>query len=341
MSLMQTSPALSRPTWVIWSSHALIHLAGVCVIALLMAIPFWSQRTLSLAAQAREAGLTEALLSSQALIHLGLAACFWTMLVLGARWLRETQRERRERALSRRLVRARGSVILETLIVMPVFLLLLFGLAQFAVMNMASMLTTVAAFQATRTVWLWHGEGNDRDDTVRKATIQAATVVAPVIPGEYAGSTTSNAPEHSQNRGIFVASQFPWPVADSGYQGRTIGDRMADEIAGTTPPIDLVAGFDTSAFSHRTVRKLTVGYDSIDVSYDESAESITVTTVYHHLNVFPLVSSLFGDLYERAGREGYHVPITRKLSLQRQRSGPDRSKFPKVTSSNPVAPYLF
>ena len=346
MSNTPTPAASGQARLLLIGARLLVHLGGVVGVALLMALPFVSQRTLSLAAQANASGLHEAIFSFEALIHLGLAACFWTMLALTYAWLRETLRQRAEQrpALTRNIVRARGNVILETLVVFPVFLLLVFGLAQFAVLNIASMLTTVAAFQATRTVWVWEREPIGPDDVERKAVIQAATVVAPVVPGEYAAQPSTSSTEYSQNRGIFVASQFPWPVADSGYQGRDIGDRLADEMAGLNPPIDFVSAIDTAAYSHRTVRKLTSAYGAIDVSFQQDTSTgnkITVTTTYHHLNAFPLVAGLFGESYERSGRTGYHVPIKRVLSLERQRPSPNRSQFPRVTNSNLAAPYLF
>ncbi|WP_164856355.1 TadE/TadG family type IV pilus assembly protein [Lujinxingia sediminis] len=346
MSTSLTPAASGQARLLLNATRILVHLGGVVGVALLMALPFVSQRTLSLASQANASGLHEAVFSIEALIHVGLAACFWAILALSFAWLRETHRQRSEQrpTLTRKVVRARGSVILETLIVFPVFLLLIFGLAQFAVLNIASMLTTVAAFQATRTVWIWEREPIGTDDVERKATIQAATVVAPVVPGEYAAQPSTSSSEYSQNRGIFVASQFPWPVADSGYQGRNIGDRLADEMAGLNPPIDFVSAVDSSSFSHRTVRKLTSAYGSIDVSFEPDAASsslLKVTTTYHHLNAFPLVAGLFGENYERAGREGYHVPIKRVLSIERQRPSPNRAQFPRIVPGNNPGPYIF
>ncbi|TXD35379.1 pilus assembly protein [Lujinxingia vulgaris] len=347
MNLVPTAAVQSRPRLLLGGARILIHLGGIASVALIMALPFVSQRTIGLALQAREAGIHQAIFSLETLVHVGLAACFWAMLYLSWSWFQITRQERKARGPrpSRTIVRARGNVILETLVVFPIFLLLIFGLAQFAVLNIASMLTTVAAFQATRTVWIWEREPVGPDEIERKAVIQAASVVAPVVPGEYAAQPSTSSSDYSENRGIFVASQFPWPVADSGYQGRNIGDRLADEMAGLNPPIDFVSAVDTAAFSHRTVRKLTSAYGSIDVSFEPDAASnslLKVTTTYHHLNAFPLVAGLFGQNYERAGREGYHVPITRVLSIERQRPSPDRTQFPRMLPGGGGAePYLF
>ena len=92
-------------------------------------------------------------LTVTALKHASLGMVVWLtsylLFALGSHRMRQNPR--------RKMKLSRGTVMVETLIIFPVFLLLLFGLLQLSINNIASMLTSYAGFSGTRAVWVWDG----------------------------------------------------------------------------------------------------------------------------------------------------------------------------------------
>src|SRR5690554_1150892 len=171
--------------------------------------------------------------------HLALSALCWALIYLAGRALLKAARPER----SPRLVRAQGAVATETLIVMPVLLLLVFGLAQLAVVNIAGMLANYAAVQAGRAVWVWHPETQPLNDqgarrgvteamVIDHARVQAAAALAPVAPGDHQISGDLGSPAFTRMCGMMMTSQVENPPNDSGRVAQNIGfDSAGNEDA--------------------------------------------------------------------------------------------------------------
>jgi hypothetical protein len=187
------------PKWWTHALQAMGHLTGVAVILSFFALLYVDQNVFA----AIEIGLFHdnfyKLIATPVLLQIGLASCIWAFIVIGFHWVRLTLREQREHQKPLHVLKkARGTILTETLIVLPVFLLLTSGLAQLSINSNASILMGVATFQAGRTSWLWEPE--TRGDNARnnmsgnaaavdeKARIAAATVLTPVVPAEFRGT---------------------------------------------------------------------------------------------------------------------------------------------------------
>lgn len=227
-------------TW--WVDRAMAvncHVFATAVIAVLFALPYVGQASLELLAISVQSDVLawDSLLKVAA--HVGLSACVWALVCAVYRRVRRHWPDRRVAKVST----SSGSVMLETLIAMPVILLLAFGLAQLVVINLASILFNLASFQAARTAWLWQPESsvdgdNSRmgvdDETVEDMVrIQAAAVLTPVAPGDYQ-MLTSVSDRAKKARGMFLGSQSPIPIEDSGKQGIKLGNTVAGMSAASS-----------------------------------------------------------------------------------------------------------
>jgi hypothetical protein len=264
--------------------------------------------------------------------HVGLSALAWSALWWGGRSLRE-----RWEAAPMPRVRL-GTVMIETLVVLPVALMLIFGLAQLAVINTASILMNVASFQATRTAWVWHPEASNSGDNSRMGVteqkvkemvrVQAASVLTPVAPGGYTASAEVSE-EAAQARGMFLGAQSPIPFEDSGNAGRILGDKIA-EMGADNPLVRSQHSFsgavDAASFPVRTARKFTFAYHAvpqaeliIEPGYGADSEpTLEVTLVYYQFCAFPVVNLMFGEQETIGERTGHYVRIERTLTRQAQ-----------------------
>lgn len=306
-----------------WPVRAVAHSAGVMTVAGLMLLPYVSRQTLEIfwTSAQHKAFLQLAWLDTA--LFLGLAACLWALVVI----LFEIVTARRA-PLSRVLRLQRGSVLTETLIVLPIFLLLTFGIAQLAINNIAGMLTNAAVFQAGRTAWLWSSEADARRMGVslnmakEKARVQAAAVLTPVAPGEYVQTLGSGTAEFRQMRGILIGSQVPSFSANTGQIGMTMAPALmlGDNMMSTTETnSSFTRALDTTSWRQRTARKFSFAYQATDVKVTNSGNQINVELTYSHHQGFPLVGKIFGDSYTMiGGRPGYYAKITRHFSMRKQ-----------------------
>lgn len=252
--------------------------------------------------------------------HLALSALCWALIYMAGRTL--VQAAGRER--SPRLVRAQGAVATETLIVMPVLLMLVFGLAQLAVVNIAGMLANYAAVQAGRAVWVWHPETQPlNDESARRgvteamvadhARVQAAAALAPVAPGDHQISGDMGSPAFTRMRGMMMASQVENPPNDSGRIAQDIGfDSATDKDAA------FWRALDGSSFPERTARKMSFAYLATEVEVVDRGEEVGARLTYHHYVAFPLMGGIFGEDATVGGRAGAYSTITREFLLPAQ-----------------------
>jgi hypothetical protein len=296
------------------------HMTGVVVLAALGAALFFDAATLQLCWVVwREGTLASELVATLA-AHLAVAATVWALVaLLWTRWRGQSRQSRRVP----RLMLERGSVFIETLVVFPVALLLIFGLAQLAVVNMAGVFTNLATFQASRAAWLWHGEadrfGVDSSEIEAMARVQAAAVLTPVVPGMSVGvqnDLPTDAEAARRMRGLLVGTQLPVLSNNLDVEGRAYAARSMS--VQQSHGASFVEAFDSDSFRDRSVRKYSLAYQSVDVNWIDAGDEVGVRIEYKHQCVFPLVAGIFGTRDSVAGINGYYVSFERKFMRRPQ-----------------------
>jgi hypothetical protein len=216
-------------------------------------------------------------------VHFGLAAAIWTILFLGVRTLL------RRRAEPRTVKLRRGSVMVETLIVFPVLLLLISGLSQLTLLNVASLLGNLAGYNAGRAVWVWDAQGASDAECEERAIDAAAHAVVPSVPDDFVGAS---------------------------------GTREGD-----APSLNFASAYDTGRdIERRADGKLAFARQSIDIQVIRGVAGAAgpgragAVMTYHFHIAFPWFNYMFGEPAEVGGRRGYFAPIRRNYTLPRQPS---------------------
>lgn len=295
------------------------HLVGVLVVGGLIALPFMSAETmLTMWELSRFTGV-RAVIGIEGFLHLGISACVWALLVILFHAVRPDPRH-----VSRRFRATRGTVLTETLIAMPVALLLTFGLAQLAVMNIAGILANLASVQAGRAAWLWypevesgrqnvsHGEVEDR------VRIQASMTLAPAAPGDFVLTGTEGSDLFKQMRGSLVGAQLDAPSSDAGSQGMARAQSLAKAEGDAQEDRAFNIAIDGSTFLNRTARKFTFAYLATSVELLTSGDQVGARIKYKQLCAFPVVSKIFGEPGTVGARTGRYSEITREFTLRKQ-----------------------
>ncbi|RDV38574.1 hypothetical protein DV096_07105 [Bradymonadaceae bacterium TMQ3] len=310
-----------RPRWIEAAVASLGHVmaTGLVALAALMVVVGPGHVRALLEVELAQGWVPERWLGPVA-AHLVLSALVWALIVAAGRALRGFSAGSR----SPRLVRARGAVATETLIVMPVLLLLVFGLAQLAVVNIAGMLANYAAIQAGRAVWVWHPETQPLNDqsarrgvseemVIDHARAQAAAALAPVAPGDHQMSNGEGSAVLERMRVMMMASQIESPPNDS---GRLVGEVGFE--AATNEDAAFWRALDGSSFPERTSRKITFAFLATDVELVSRGDEVGASLTYRHYIAFPLVGAIFGEQSSVGGRSGSFSAITREFLLPAQ-----------------------
>lgn len=307
-----------------WVGAAFFHTAGVALVAAAAALLVLPFETLEMLASVHLAVPQVMGNSAPALfLHVGLSACMWALLVIIYK-LWKHPRARRVHALGRR-----GSVMTETLIVLPIFLLMTLGLAQLAINNVAGILANVAVYEAARTAWLWTPEEGvervsgtvDAAAVKERARIAAALVMTPAAPGEFVTDPLSGSEEFKRTRFAMAASHVP---GGGGFD--SIGDLLSTAFSfnftrATERNMSLSRALDESTFIERGLLKFTHAYTVTDIEVTQPEEGrIGVNLTYHHHQAMPYVRRLYGT-FKMSGvgfRSGYYVEYTREYSFKAQ-----------------------
>jgi hypothetical protein len=325
----QTDRDGQTPLW--WTiaettTRAFGHLLGTLCLAVALAYPLVSSQTLQLYLGAWNDPHFSPAWDNLAL-HVALAATGWALLVVGFRLIRQRIRERTE---SDRVVRAkRGSVMVETLIVIVPFLLLTSGLAQLALRNVAGVLADLALYQGTRTAWVWQpeiplndgrGDRNVTEQMVeRRARLASAAVFAPSAPSSY--QIRDNTPQAvSDLRGTMFATFGGTATKGAGAAGRSdAGRSFGQRDAAEGENLSFARAFDDSSFQDRASRKLTFAYIAFSqYDVDTTGNRIFISFRYQFNVVFPWFAHIFGGQRRTQGpsgngvRPGWYVPIERR-----------------------------
>jgi hypothetical protein len=254
------------------------------------------------------------------LLHLGLSACIWALLVIIYK-LSNRPRPRVVRALGQR-----GSVMAETLIVLPIFFLMSMGLAQLAINNVAGILANVAVYQSARTAWVWQPEKNiarvnatvTQANITDRARIAAALVMTPAAPGNYFSSPFYGTQAFKATRFSMAASQVPGGGALGGIGGLLTTVGSIDPTIATRNNLSLSRALDHSSFLRRGMQKFTHAYAATTVRVIQPSGRIGVELTYKLHQVMPFARRLFGTFDSVHMRMGYFVTYTRQYTFKAQ-----------------------
>lgn len=290
-----------------WLTTGLGHLLGAAVVFAVsswLLIPTESRDALQ---EAYHHGVVESM-TTEILLHAGLSACFWALLFIGFQLLRIPTADD-----AARMVKSRGTVIVETLIVFPVFLLLTMGLMQLALLNTAALLTTLGAFHAGRTAAVWYPEARaprlevDMGTADDKIQMAAAAAVAPAVPSDFIAECNQN------SRTLDARLEA---LEDLGHENQP---SVRDDAT-----LSLAAAFDGADMSSRGLNKLSFAHCATEVDYEPGGDPadgpapIDVRVVYHHQLAVPFVNSIFGSGDKIAGRTAHYSEIVRTHSTTMQ-----------------------
>lgn len=265
-------------------------------------------------------------------LHFGIAACIWAIIVIIYQLIMLRIREGKA---VKTVKLSRGSVITETLVVMPVFLLLVFGMAQMTVNSLGGILANVAAYEAARAAWVWMPEeqasrmGTASGTAQEKCKIAVAFTMLPVAPGDALMMPTLDSNFADRARLLAIGANIPLSGVGSEFIGSEITDALALVLsAGEVNPItglSYAGSLDASSFVARTARKFTRAY--LGSGCTINAQSHQVTMTYEHYNAMPVVARIFGEkkLLDGPGMTpGYYSTYTRTLGFTRQVAAPNQ-----------------
>jgi hypothetical protein len=249
----------------------------------------------------------------------------------------------------------RGAVMTETLITLPPFFLLCFGLSQLSVNSIAQILANVAVHRAAQSVWVWDPEtSSGRAGSVNvadRACIGVAGVMAPVAPGDYSNLTTGNTDAMKKQRAALVLSQIPITgvlggVGDAALSAAGVLSAIQTVTSGQTVN-SMNRALDDSSFVVRSYKKFSAAYSACEVTVGSATASsgqggksvpgYKVNMKYFHYQAMPFVGryfsgwwslgilgaevSLSGDaihIQEKTGRLGHFITIKRELVWPKQ-----------------------
>lgn len=323
-------------------SWSVFHATGTAAIAVLFALVLApSQYTFQLLDHVRM--VPE--LWDQSLIrialHFGLSACVWALACITFLLFKA-----RVKAQPKRVVKlSRGSVMAETIIVLPVWMLLVFGLAQLTVNNIAGVLMNVAVYEAARSAWVWEGEAGNRAGVNsgmvnENARLAAALVMTPVAPGGFVGDPRLSG-RAEKMRLALALTHVP-------LVGGAIGQNLPGDVQnllGTVASLDLtiptrnnqsvMRALDSDPFIIRTVKKFTHAYHSTSVAVSQSDGDTVVKVTYKHFIAMPIMGPVFGEkvgildaLSTESKRPGYYTTFERTTGRKSQSNNPANATLP-------------
>lgn len=259
------------------------------------------------------------------LLQLGLSACIWALVVIAFKFALLAHRDLKNAKLEPKRValKPRGTVMTETLIVFPVFLLLTLGLLQLTLNNTAAIFTSLAAFQSGRTVHLWAPEigslgrngGVSSDDVNERARIAAASVLAPVAPSGYSDGGCNTSPLFNNK----LEAMMSVTLGAAGSLGNaTVGAVKALALGkglATQDRLKVAKAYDFDNFAVRAPVKLLIAYCQTQASFSNSGGNHRVEVRFNHKQTMPLVGAIFGQQLQPTGR---YSQVTRTYVIPEQ-----------------------
>lgn len=313
MKQAQTKISMGAPVgkspFLVYAATGVFHLIGVLLVfGVMMSLTLTPQVALSVAETSwGNEMLREAFLWRVGL-QFGLAACFWALIYIVFTSLRLNIVAARTPRVVRR---AAGTVVTETLIVMPVLLLLVFGLAQLSLNNIAGILGHVASFQAARTVWVWEPEGVSDAELKERVRVAVAAVMTPVAGGNYAAAYGGELSHRGEAMSVMMEERFHSAAGGGGAAGRASSQSFAMALDGD------------ASHTSRASRKFLQAYRSvgaISLARGQGGAPVGATMLYQHHQAMPLVGPIFG---KKKGGNYYHE-FTIGMSIPSQLYGVGR-----------------
>lgn len=308
-----------RRKTIFWIATVAAHLLGVATVFFLT---FWMHGSEEVARTMGEAwgyGLFEQNRLELA-IHVGLSASLWALLVIAFKLVSHALRK--EKRVNRLVLAKRGTVMTETLIVIGPLLLLTLGLLQLTLNSTAGLFTSLAAFQAGRTVYVWDPEtdgtwgrngGQSKAEVAERARIAAASVLAPVTPSDYATTCSTSGRfdkklEAMMSATLGAAGTFGATSA-AGVRALAAGKKLAFQSE-----LTVTQAYDTDSFAMRGPIKMFMAYCHTGVDYRNDGENNIIAVAYDHRQVMPLVGPIFGQV-KGTGR---FSTVERSFTMPRQ-----------------------
>ncbi len=248
---------------------------------------------------------------------------------------------RRRVATQRRVqLTARGAVMLESLIAIPVLLLLICGLMQLTLNNITMMMVNLATFEGARVAWIWEAEACPNCNASQRASeyarVQVAAVLAPVADASGAVSPSVGGDRFERLRAAMVASQIPFAAGDGSGAS---GDAMANRVIGPgSNSLSVSRALGAQPYSVRSARQMTIAYESTRTTVrSNSSDEITFELTYRHRCTVPFVPQVFGD-YGRIGqRRGYFMTMERTYTQKRL---PRANRASPLIDDDPPTPLI-
>lgn len=312
-----------------------LHLGGILALGVALALWQLPGAHLDLMWQSgAESSTVASALALRASLHVGIAALCWG-LFYGAFSALRGRLSSKEARLQRRFKPAQGAVFIETLAVMPVFLLLTFGLLQLSIVNITAALIPVAGYQGARAAWVWQPEADSGRSGVTQAEVNervriaVALVMTPVVAGDMQMVGSGISPQATAMARAMYA-RFALDVSAGGIAS------LLMPVGGNNSTTELSAAraFDSDALDRRAVRKFLFAYMMTDVGEGliagedpgvvHNATSTGVRFSFHHYLAMPLVGGLFGErrfFSGTGGRPGYYRTWEHEYAFPRQPHG--------------------
>ncbi len=279
------------------AASAVGHLVVTTVLFAIFCAAFMTEQAFSLMGLVlRDSSLGTEALSSLVIMY-GLAACTWALLFITFQLFKANAASAKQRPA---LQRARGTVVTETLIILPIFFLLTFGLAQMALNSVAGLLTTLGTFHAARTAAVWGPEVRSGSRTRanisegfanEKVRLAAAGVIAPAVPNLDSG-------RDGCQQGFSLPRMLKG-LGDS--SGGGISTRDVGDIDTQQDVWSFIDALGYKRFRERGPAQLVLAYCNIEVNWDPinnepyqtNYSEFDIRVRYHHPAVMPLVGPIF------------------------------------------------
>ena len=300
------------------------HLLVITVVFSAVTLLSLDPRVFVKAVHTLDAEIIERFLIEQLAVSVALWLSLWGTYALA--------RPRRPRSSKRRVAVApnRGTAMIETLLIIVPFLLLTSGLAQLAMINVAGLLSDLAAYQGARAAWLWHPEvrtgrlGASSSDQLFRARTAAALVLAPTAGTDYRVGRNfprgSGPPFRRIRSGITASFRdgFGPITGEEEWLESSFNWDYFQENVHHAHHVDMYfsTAFDSRSFHLRSGRKCTQAWMSLeDFRVVDEDDRVGVHFTYRYGLVFPWFAYIFGRVETHGTRTGYYMPIEREFSF--------------------------
>lgn len=244
---------------------------------------------------------------------LGVGACIWALMFITYKLIDQ----RRQQSKLRTLKLSRGTIMTETVIILPVYFMLSFGLAQLSLNFIAGTLANVAGYMASRSYWVWEGEANKNrsgtqvssQDALERAKISGALVMAAVAPGDFVGLNLGGLNGSAQK-----ARAMTSPLGmDASQLGQLISAASNGLALGEG---SFYKSFDPSSGLVRGALKFTHAYNASSVELINGGQG-GIRFNYEMIQSMPAVGRFFGSF---KGMGPNNLPAYYWLKIQRDYS---------------------